>query len=56
MITHAKCLVCPYHLKLIKCVVSPCKECILSNRKTNPFTEKDRTSGEKNPKKNNDNI
>ena len=32
-----KCLKCPYYLGYIKCIVSPCKECILNKRKTHPY-------------------
>lgn len=32
-----KCKTCPYALGTIKCVISPCRECILNRRKTNPF-------------------
>ncbi|MBR3046163.1 MAG: hypothetical protein IKH27_12485 [Oscillospiraceae bacterium] len=32
-----KCLKCPYYLGQIKCIVSPCRECIMSKRKTHPF-------------------
>ena len=34
-----KCLKCPYYLGKIKCIVSPCEECILSGRKTHPFEQ-----------------
>ena len=34
-----KCLKCPYYLGIMKCVKSPCKECLLSNRKNHPFEE-----------------
>ena len=32
-----KCKECPYKLGLIKCVTSPCPDCIASGEKTNPF-------------------
>ncbi len=32
-----KCKTCPYKLGLIKCIKSPCPECLLSKRKTHPF-------------------
>ena len=32
-----KCLKCPYYLGQIQCIVSPCRECVLTGRKTNPF-------------------
>jgi len=32
-----KCLKCPYNLGFIKCIVSPCPECLLSKRKKHPF-------------------
>ncbi len=32
-----KCIKCPYYLGQIKCIVSPCKECISSGRITHPF-------------------
>gem|GEM_PF-3748927 len=32
-----KCLTCPYYLGHIKCLVNPCKECILNKRKKHPF-------------------
>jgi len=38
-----KCLTCPYKLGIIKCKISPCPQCIESNRKTNPFSEKKAT-------------
>lgn len=32
-----KCLKCPYYLGQIQCIVSPCRECVLSGRKSHPF-------------------
>lgn len=32
-----KCLTCPYKLGKVKCIVSPCRKCIDSGRKDNPF-------------------
>lgn len=32
-----KCLSCPYFRKLIKCVKSPCPECLASGSAKNPF-------------------
>ena len=32
-----KCKECPYKLGLIKCVKSPCPDCIASGEKTDPF-------------------
>ncbi len=32
-----KCRTCPYYLGQIRCVVSPCRACIASGRKTHPF-------------------
>lgn len=32
-----KCIKCPYYLGQIKCIVSPCKECISNGRKTHPY-------------------
>lgn len=34
-----KCMKCPYYLGIIKCIISPCTECILLKRKKHPFTE-----------------
>ena len=34
-----KCKKCLYYLGIIKCVVSPCPECIASKRKNPPFAE-----------------
>ena len=34
-----KCTKCPYYHGLIKCIKSPCTECIISKRKTHPFTK-----------------
>lgn len=36
-----KCLKCPYYLGKIKCVIDPCRECILSKRKKHPFLDHD---------------
>ena len=33
----SKCKECPYKLGLIKCVKSPCPDCIASGEKTDPF-------------------
>lgn len=33
-----KCHTCPYALGKIKCIVSPCIECIISKRKRHPFS------------------
>ena len=32
-----KCLKCPYRLELVKCVRTPCIECMREGRKTHPF-------------------
>lgn len=32
-----KCLKCPYYLGLIKCIVNPCIDCVLTGQKTSPF-------------------
>ncbi|SFX40640.1 hypothetical protein SAMN04487832_10545 [Ruminococcus sp. XPD3002] len=32
-----KCKECPYKLGMIKCVTSPCPDCIASGEKTDPF-------------------
>lgn len=35
-----KCLNCPYYLGYIKCIISPCRECIMNKRKTHPFANR----------------
>ena len=40
-IKQLKCIRCPYHLGLIKCVRDPCRECMESKRKTHPFQHVD---------------
>lgn len=35
---YKKCKTCPYALGYIKCIISPCKQCILEKRKNHPFT------------------
>lgn len=42
MVYKEKCKTCPYHLGFIKCIVSPCKECLFLNLKCNPFENKDK--------------
>lgn len=37
MIVHKKCLSCPYYLKTVKCVKSPCPDCLASGSAKNPF-------------------
>ena len=37
-----KCRTCPYALGQVKCIISPCRECILNNRKTHPFSDYER--------------
>ena len=37
-----KCVKCTYYLGKIKCVTDPCIECVSSNRKKNPFTDKEK--------------
>ena len=32
-----KCLKCPYYLGIVKCVKSPCVECLLTQKKEHPF-------------------
>lgn len=34
-----KCRTCPYALGQIRCIISLCRDCILSGRKTHPYTE-----------------
>ena len=34
-----KCFSCPYHIGTIKCVKSPCPECLASKSKKHPFVE-----------------
>ena len=35
---YKKCKTCPYALGKIKCIVCPCIDCIMSQRKSHPFT------------------
>lgn len=34
-----KCFSCPYHIGTIKCVKSPCPDCLASKSKKHPFVE-----------------
>ena len=49
-----KCLNCPYRLGLVKCVRTPCIECMREGRKTHPFQNFDETNSEVNKKVKND--
>ena len=33
-----KCKTCPYALGQVKCIISPCRECIRHKLKTHPFS------------------
>ncbi len=36
-----KCKMCPYKLGIVKCIVSPCPKCMVSKKRTNPFSKKE---------------
>lgn len=34
-----KCLLCPYHLGIVKCMISPCGRCMKQKNAKHPFLE-----------------
>lgn len=47
LFTPKKCKTCPYKLGTIKCVTDPCRDCLASKSKKNPFQFQDANQNKK---------